>query len=525
MRTTAWIATAVFAAASAARAGTFVPAPLAPEVGVTVLNRAEAERWVGRALLGEPAASAVYGDVHLYNTFPYVQARYVHVTSDAGWKRLLYGTPGDAPRAYAGDFGEPRGLAFAPDGRLFVADRALGRITVLRLRWEGAAPVLDPAGEISGLIQPMDVVVHDGGTPADPADDRLIVAEAGAHRVALFDLAGTVPVRLAEFGMRGPGAGEFLFPRAVAVGRRDGRATDIVYVSDAGNHRIARLRLSDTRFAWDGAATLSMEATALDTDHQGNVYLASRRANEVRKLTAHLEPLAVVGADTRLASPRDIAIPFAWVHDHRRGNAAPAWRGQGAALVLETWSATTGVRRLDLGVELRDVHRVGNAVALVLTDAATIQARVVSKSGTTTDVSLGLQAAGRRNLVVPGLADAARVTLAATSEHDRTAEATLDLAAAPGTTRLALRQNLPNPFNPATSIAFDLPRAGEARLEVFDVQGRHVRTLLDANLPAGAHAAVWDGRDERRRRVSSGVYFYRLSHASETRVRKMVLAQ
>jgi hypothetical protein len=102
MRTTAWIATVVVAAAATVQAGTFVPAPLAPEVGVTVLNRSEAERLVGRTLLDEPAASAVYGDVHLYSVFPYVQARYVHVTSDAGWKRLLYGTPGDAPRAYAG---------------------------------------------------------------------------------------------------------------------------------------------------------------------------------------------------------------------------------------------------------------------------------------------------------------------------------------------------------------------------------------------------------------------------------------
>ena len=302
MRTTAWIATTMVAAATAVQAGTFVPAPLAPEAGVTVLNRTETERLVGRVLLDEPAASALYGDVYLYNTFPYVQARYVHVTSDAGWKRLLYGTPGNAPRAVAATFGEPRGLAFAPDGRLFVADRGLGRISMFRLIWQGADPVLDPAGEITGLVQPMDVVVHDGGTPADPADDRLIVAEAGAHRVALFDVGGVAPVRLAEFGVRGPGAREFLFPRAVAVGRRDGRATDVIYVSDAGNHRIARLQLRGPRFEWDGATTLPMEATALDTDHAGNLYLATRRGQSIQKMTADFEPLATVEG---LAAPRD----------------------------------------------------------------------------------------------------------------------------------------------------------------------------------------------------------------------------
>ena len=167
MRCTAWILALWMAAAStatSARGDTFLPRALAPEEGLAVLDRSAAERLVGRALLDEPAACAVYGEVHLYDRLPYVEAHYVHVTSDAHWQRLLYGAPGDAPRAFGragsgpGEFGEPRGLAFAPDGRLFVADPGLGRVTVLRLRQTPDGPSLEYASQIDGLVQPMDVL-------------------------------------------------------------------------------------------------------------------------------------------------------------------------------------------------------------------------------------------------------------------------------------------------------------------------------------------------------------------------------
>ena len=77
MRCTAWILalwTAAAATSTAARADTFLPRALAPEEGLTVLDRAAAQRLVGRALLDEPAACAVYGEVHLYDRLPYVEA-------------------------------------------------------------------------------------------------------------------------------------------------------------------------------------------------------------------------------------------------------------------------------------------------------------------------------------------------------------------------------------------------------------------------------------------------------------------
>lgn len=87
--------------------------------------------------------------------------------------------------------------------------------------------------------------------------------------------------------------------------------------------------------------------------------------------------------------------------------------------------------------------------------------------------------------------------------------------------RLTLAQNTPNPFNPRTAIAYELPREAAVTLRVYDVGGRCVRTLLDAVQPAGPQRVTWDGRDDRGIARASGTYFYRLTVDGQTLVRKM----
>jgi hypothetical protein len=89
--------------------------------------------------------------------------------------------------------------------------------------------------------------------------------------------------------------------------------------------------------------------------------------------------------------------------------------------------------------------------------------------------------------------------------------------------RFYLAQNSPNPFNPKTRIAFSLARPGDARIVVYDVQGRAVSTLLDGKLDAGNHSVTWEGRDDFGGRVAPGVYWYRLEAGGAIRTRKMVL--
>ncbi len=86
-----------------------------------------------------------------------------------------------------------------------------------------------------------------------------------------------------------------------------------------------------------------------------------------------------------------------------------------------------------------------------------------------------------------------------------------------------LRGNYPNPFNPDTNIRFSLNKAGRVRIDIFNIKGEKVRTLLDSNLNAAHHEVVWDGRDGRGRNVSSGIFFYRMDTEDYTSVKKMLL--
>jgi len=79
-----------------------------------------------------------------------------------------------------------------------------------------------------------------------------------------------------------------------------------------------------------------------------------------------------------------------------------------------------------------------------------------------------------------------------------------------GAIRLAVRRPWPNPFEREASLSFSLPKASEVRVTITDIHGRRVRRLVSGSLPAGEHAARWDGRDERGRDVATGIYFVTL---------------
>jgi len=81
----------------------------------------------------------------------------------------------------------------------------------------------------------------------------------------------------------------------------------------------------------------------------------------------------------------------------------------------------------------------------------------------------------------------------------------------------ALKQNYPNPFNPQTTICYQLPDAGHVKLQIFDLTGRLVETLVDENQPTGEYSKIWNAEV-----VSSGIYFYRLETKDFTSVKKCV---
>lgn len=80
-------------------------------------------------------------------------------------------------------------------------------------------------------------------------------------------------------------------------------------------------------------------------------------------------------------------------------------------------------------------------------------------------------------------------------------------------TEFAVSPNYPNPFNPSTTISYQLPQGSEVTLEIYNMLGQKVRTLVSGRIAAGSYLAVWDGRNDNGAEVGSGIYFYRF-HAS-----------
>jgi len=94
-------------------------------------------------------------------------------------------------------------------------------------------------------------------------------------------------------------------------------------------------------------------------------------------------------------------------------------------------------------------------------------------------------------------------------------------------TQYDLGQNYPNPFNPETNISYQLPEAAQVTIRIYNLLGQNIRTLVSANQSAGKYTETWDGKDNRGRDVSSGIYVYRLNAISKnqtfTRAKKLML--
>jgi hypothetical protein len=358
------------------------------------------------------------------------------------------------------------------------------------------------------------------------------------RRYALSDTGARLTAAIGDLGS---GDGHFAGPTAIAVGRRNGGNCEDVYVADTHNGRLVQLRDTGAALAWNGSTSHSLGLiTSLDTDHWGNVYAAAPQAGRVVKFTASLFPVANLAGD--IQRPRSFHVVFANVSDHRTGTQSRA--GQGAGILVEEWGGQSGLRLLNLGVELTDASVVDNrdaAIGVTLTDHAAVSAEISDpRTGVVVAChEAGVLDAGRQTIrfaagdyVSTWNAGEYRVTLRARSTYDQSTLSQVELpitmigAGGPAfANRFALLGNTPNPFNPTTTIRFTVP-TGPNRpysLRIYDVQGRLVRELASGQIGGGLHEVRWDGRDTRGDGSSSGVYLYRVQVGAEQLTGKMVL--
>ena len=92
-------------------------------------------------------------------------------------------------------------------------------------------------------------------------------------------------------------------------------------------------------------------------------------------------------------------------------------------------------------------------------------------------------------------------------------------------TDFALEQNAPNPFNPETQIEYRLPKDAHVRLDIYNILGERVVTLVDEYETAGARTVTWNGLDQNGLHVPSGIYFYSIRTGDFVATKKMVLAK
>ena len=119
--------------------------------------------------------------------------------------------------------------------------------------------------------------------------------------------------------------------------------------------------------------------------------------------------------------------------------------------------------------------------------------------------------------------DAAGLAMYDDSDADFSTTRTTGDPEIPGVNAFALAANMPNPFNPSTTIRFDVPFRARVRIAVYDVKGRLVTTLVDEMIDRGSRLTGWDGRDSSGRPAASGIYFCRMEAEGFRASRKIVL--
>lgn len=330
---------------------TFSQARLAPEHGINVLTKTIAQKRLDRQLFKMPSGAALFAYAEALDGAPFFKSSYVQIVSDPGWNRLIYGDYQKWLKSYDAEetgmaLHRPLGIAVDARGVVYVADAGNRRVVVLKLT--GPADDLDmlylgTIGE-STLSQPTELAWDDRGTVGDAVDDLLWVLDQGANRLLAFNTNLASKKLVVDYKDENLNAAT-----ALAIGHYDGTSNGQIYVADQATRSVRRLyfdgiTVSETA-VWHAAKELV--ATALATDHWGQVYLTDQAANKIIKFSPELEPLAVFTAPQNSGRPQRLQTLFGAIKT--AADAPLQWSGYNQAFLLEEWNAESGARRIELG--------------------------------------------------------------------------------------------------------------------------------------------------------------------------------
>jgi hypothetical protein len=187
-------------------------------------------------------------------------------------------------------------------------------------------------------------------------------------------------------------------------------------------------------------------------------------------------------------------------------------------------------KNLTASVQASDVVLTWNENPELDLDSYYVYCDTVSRFAPSVDNFVGSVSAADTSLTFPAPADSAYYVVSAVDidgyaggYSDEASAGTATGAGEQLTYHNRLHQNVPNPFNPSTTVRYELRAPGAVTVAVYDVAGRMVKRLVDGSKAAGVHTVMWDGTSENGSRVSSGIYFYKLETVNFVQTRKMVL--
>lgn len=334
---------------------TFRETEISSEYNITSLNKKVTLDRLNRKLFRQPSGSALFAHVRQFATAPYFDASYVQMVTDPAWNRIVYGDYQKWLKAYDAaetgkPFNRPYGIAVDARGVVYVADAGNSRIVVLKLSGppeDLSLLYLGTLGE-SVLSQPTELAWDDRGTIEDATDDLLWIVDSGKNTIYASKTNLASKTMLVEYKNE-----HLRNPAAIAIGRFNGRCDHNIFVVDNGSRTVYRLYFDGANLhevgTWQGQAEIF--ATALSTDHWGNLYLTDQSSKEVLKLSPGLEPLARFRVESDDFKPLRFQTLFGSLQ--RLDEPALLWSGYDQALLLEEWTQKTGARRIELGVDLQ----------------------------------------------------------------------------------------------------------------------------------------------------------------------------
>jgi flagellar hook assembly protein FlgD len=375
---------------------TFIPMPISKSQNIDRLTRATTRSKLNRQLFSAPEKSASYFQIEYLDEAPFVNSTYIKLVLDPEWNRILYGNLNHWIKSFDDVIG-PASIAIDPTARVFIGETGRERIAVLQINGEGEEARLEFQFEIPNVANPADIAHHDGATPFDLSDDVLYVADPSENKILKYAVDATGYTLLDEFG-------GFDSPTNVQTGKWNGASSNVIYVIDKVGRRIRAFEDSGSELILKKEINGRYDQYFQDikVDHFGNVYVIDHVDSRLMKYNSDLDLLDETGGPETFNGLSQLDIPFGKV---TVAGQSPKWIGFDQAFALERWTETSGARRLQLGLALRNITFQTDGdishltTGLTLTDEGDMRIRFYDENeDLIRTIQPGWQTAGRKQI-------------------------------------------------------------------------------------------------------------------------------